>query len=130
MEMEKHRDNYGHAQVHMDTDGDRQRPWPLALPQVYVMLCGRPPFWDKHPRKLFKRIISAPLEFPDAYGWDQVSADAKALLSKMLVKDPAARITAAACLEDPWLKDATPLYAKQLPHSSLANLNAYCDGAL
>ena len=31
---------------------------------VYVMLCGRPPFWDKSQPRMFKKIQSAPLEFP------------------------------------------------------------------
>ncbi len=37
--------------------------------------------------------------------WDSVSAEAKDMVSKLLIKDPTKRLTAAEALHHPWFKN-------------------------
>ena len=62
---------------------------------LYILLCGFPPvFCDEQ------------VVFPDAY-WDDISEEAKAIIRKMLHPNPCQRITAAASLQDPWIRQQT-----------------------
>ncbi|KNC80046.1 hypothetical protein SARC_07592 [Sphaeroforma arctica JP610] len=64
---------------------------------LYHILCGALPFPDP-----FTPVDRQPLNFPDD-PWAEISDDAKDLIRKMLC--PAdERLTAAACLEHPWMK--------------------------
>ena len=69
---------------------------------TYILLCGFPPFWGESQGELFDKILGADYEFPSPE-WDKVSADAKDFISKLLVKDNKARLTATQCLAHPWL---------------------------
>jgi len=97
--------------------------WSLGV-VIYVMLCGRPPFWSRNQRKLFDLIQREPVHFRSEYGWDTVSASAKDLIQKMLCKNPKERITAAHVLRHPWLTDTDANAGASL---SLANLYLYGD---
>ena len=54
-----------------------------------------------HPRSLHSGVI----EF-ESPAWDEISSDAKNIISGLLTLDPAARLTAAAALDHPWLDRA------------------------
>ena len=69
---------------------------------IYIMLCGFPPFYDENNAKLFKMIMECDYSFPSPY-WDNVSETAKDLITKILVPDPAKRLTAEQILSHPWL---------------------------
>jgi serine/threonine protein kinase len=56
------------------------------------MLCGRFPFKGKDTKDLYKQIAKGAYQFPELL---QVSSEAKQLLLKMLVVNPAGRFTAA-----------------------------------
>lgn len=71
---------------------------------LYILLCGFPPFYDDNNKKLFKLIVHAKYSFPDPY-WTDISAEAKDLISKLLIVDPAKRLTAAEALKHPWMSD-------------------------
>eukprot|EP01052_Picozoa_sp_SAG31_P032038 SAG31_NODE_3468_length_4238_cov_112.307321_4_plen_143_part_00 len=102
--------------------------WSLGI-VVYVMLCGRPPFWSRNQQRLFKLIKNEPVKFPDRY-FSGVSSDAKDLITKMLVKDPKNRLSAEQVLSHPWLGgDDTQVEARKqtdLKHT-LTTLQTYCD---
>jgi len=69
---------------------------------IYILLSGYPPFYDDAPPKIFKKITEAKYDFNDP-AWEHVSDLAKDLINKLLVRDPDERLTAAKCLDHPWL---------------------------
>lgn len=69
---------------------------------LHILLCGFPPFYDDHKPTLFKMIVKGKFQFVTPY-WDQVTDEAKNLVSSLLVVDPAQRLTAAQTLAHPWM---------------------------
>jgi serine/threonine protein kinase len=102
--------------------------WSLGV-VLYVMLCGRPPFWSRNQRKLFDLIQHEPVHFRSDYGWDGVSAQAKDLILQMLEKDPRKRMNSDQVLAHPWLQ-RKDTYTNDLSGASRANLRAYLAGTL
>lgn len=76
--------------------------WSLGV-ILYIMLCGYPPFDGDSNKEIFKKVLKSKLEF-DAEDWDEVSREAKELISKMLEKDPSKRISVIETLNHPWFK--------------------------
>lgn len=79
--------------------------WSIGV-VVYIMLCGFPPFYSENTVTLFRQIRRGDYAFPSPY-WDNISAAAKDLVCKMLVVDPAKRLTAEQCLEHEWITKAS-----------------------
>lgn len=79
---------------------------------LYTVLCGFPPFYDEDHLVLTQKIIKAEYVFLEPW-WDEVSANAKDLISRMLVVNPEDRITIEEIYAHPWMADATALEAKQ-----------------
>lgn len=77
---------------------------------LYVMLCGRLPFDDDYIPTLFKKINGGIYTLPS-----YLSAEAKHLLSSMLVVDPVKRITIAEIRQLPWFQKNLPSYLQPLP---------------
>ena len=75
--------------------------WSLGV-IMYIILGGYPPFYEDNQAELFRKIKAGNYKFHPEF-WDNVSTDAKDLISKMLVVDPAKRITAAEALAHPWI---------------------------
>lgn len=71
---------------------------------TYILLCGYPPFHHDNQSMLFKLIKTGRYEFDSPY-WDDVSAEAKHIISKMLLLQPAERWTALQLLEHPWIAE-------------------------
>lgn len=72
-----------------DTQADM---WSLGV-IVYILLGGYPPFIEQNQRDLFKKIRKGEYEFHDEY-WNQISSDAKDLISSLLTVNPDDRATA------------------------------------
>ncbi|KAF3993984.1 hypothetical protein FT663_00004 [Candidozyma haemuli var. vulneris] len=90
---------------------------------LYTVLCGFPPFYDDNHDVLTHKIITADYVFLEPW-WDEVSEDAKDLISKMLVVDPEARITLDEIYEHPWLADAVSLEGSSyFPESTPSDSN-------
>jgi len=70
---------------------------------IYILLSGYPPFYDESPPKIFKKITEVKYDFDDP-AWDDISETAKDLIRRLLVKDPAERLSAKSTLDHPWLK--------------------------
>ena len=68
----------------------------------YVLLGGEPPFHSNNMKKLFELIKAAKYDF-DSECWDGVSDEAKDFISKLLVRNPANRLTATEALKHPFL---------------------------
>jgi calcium-dependent protein kinase len=86
----------------------------------YILLCGYPPFYGDNDSEIFDSVKSAKYDFPSPE-WDSISEKAKDFISKLLMKDPKVRLTAALALEHEWFKDVGIVDKKTLPslvHSS------------
>ena len=73
---------------------------------IYTMLCGFQPFFEFSTAALFQQIMKAEYSFLSPY-WDQVSKEAKDLISTMLVVDRSKRLTAMQCLNHIWFDHAS-----------------------
>jgi len=74
---------------------------------TYVLLCGFTPFYGDNQRQLFERILHAKFDYPSPE-WDDVSATAKDFVSKLLVVNPADRLSAEQALAHPWIVEQAP----------------------
>lgn len=74
--------------------------WSLGV-MLFVFLCGYHPFEGDDNKEIFRNVLKSPLEF-EPTDWSSISDEAKDLVSNMLTKDPAERITASQCLEHSW----------------------------
>jgi len=73
---------------------------------LYILLSGRPPFYDSNDRKRIKKNREVLYSFNKKY-WRRVSDNAKDLIAKMLEKNPAKRITARKALQHPWMTESS-----------------------
>ncbi len=69
----------------------------------YIMLSGKPPFSGETSSEVLGKVTRAPVCFPEK-NWHGISNEAKDLITKMLEKNPQARLTAKQCLEHRWFK--------------------------
>uniref|UniRef100_A0A3Q4GNN3 V-akt murine thymoma viral oncogene homolog 3b n=1 Tax=Neolamprologus brichardi TaxID=32507 RepID=A0A3Q4GNN3_NEOBR len=70
-------------EVSKDNDYGRAVDWWGLGVVTYEMMCGRLPFYNQDHEKLFELILMEEIKFPRT-----LSADAKSLLSGLLIKDP------------------------------------------
>ena len=72
---------------------------------MYAVLAGELPF-DQN--ILSQQIREADVQFHGVV-WSTISAEAKDLISKLIVKDPAKRLTVAQALKHPWIENVWAL---------------------
>lgn len=70
---------------------------------LYIMLCGYPPFDGNTEEEIFKAIQTQKYDFNDDV-WEQVSDEAKDLISKLLVPENE-RLSPKEALKHPWLEN-------------------------
>ncbi|XP_025937861.1 RAC-gamma serine/threonine-protein kinase isoform X5 [Apteryx mantelli] len=75
------------GEVLEDNDYGRAVDWWGLGVVMYEMMCGRLPFYNQDHEKLFELILMEDIKFPRT-----LSADAKSLLSGLLIKDPNKRL--------------------------------------
>ena len=73
---------------------------------LYIMLCGKPPFYSQDEDELKKKICSMHYNF-DYPEFKKVSQDAINLIKKILVS-PDKRLSAGQILAEPWIKENAP----------------------
>ena len=66
--------------------------WSLGI-ILYIFLCGYPPFEGDSNKEIFRNVLNQNLKF-DPEDWQNVSDDAKHLISRMLDKNHRTRISA------------------------------------
>ncbi|KAH6817834.1 ataurora3 [Perilla frutescens var. frutescens] len=80
--------------------------WTMGV-LCYEFLYGVPPFEAKQQSDTFRRIMKVDLSFPST---PDVSAEAKDLISRLLVKDSSKRLSLEKIMEHPWIvKNADPM---------------------
>jgi calcium/calmodulin-dependent protein kinase-4 len=70
---------------------------------TYILLCGYEPFYSDNEAEMFKKILKCEYTF-DSPWWDDISDNAKDLISKLLVLDAKKRLTASEALRHPWVR--------------------------
>jgi len=75
---------------------------------MYALLSGTLPFEGKDQKETAKLVVEKPLTYRSPK-WPKIPIAAKELVTKMLIKDPKARIGLDAVLVNPWLKQAEQL---------------------
>lgn len=75
--------------------------WSVAV-LAYVMLSGVSPFLDESPEETCINICRLDFCFPDEY-FSGVSQAARDFVSSGLQQDPRKRLSAATCLQHPWV---------------------------
>jgi len=71
---------------------------------TYILLCGFEPFYDERgDQAMFQKILKCDFEFVSPW-WDQVSLNAKDLISKLIVLDPSKRLSAKEAIAHPWVQ--------------------------
>jgi len=78
--------------------------WSLGV-LLYVILSGCSPFSADEEELLLKQVAEARYEFFENE-WKNISADAKDIITRLLVVDPKKRMTMTELLEHAWVKDA------------------------
>jgi calcium/calmodulin-dependent protein kinase I len=99
--------------------------WALGV-ILYILLCGFPPFYEENMEDLFDVIKKGEYEFHEPY-WDDVSDEAKDLITNLLVVDPEKRYTVQQAKDHPWMKavyEKSPALLNLLPHFQ-GNLRKY-----
>ncbi|KAM9832672.1 calcium/calmodulin-dependent protein kinase type IV [Neosynchiropus ocellatus] len=70
---------------------------------LYILLCGFEPFFDpRGDQYMYSRILNCDYEFVSPW-WDEVSLNAKDLVSKLIVLDPRKRLSVREALQHPWV---------------------------
>uniref|UniRef100_A0A158P881 non-specific serine/threonine protein kinase n=1 Tax=Angiostrongylus cantonensis TaxID=6313 RepID=A0A158P881_ANGCA len=99
-----------------DNDYGRSVDWWGVGVVMYEMMCGRLPFYSRDHQKLFELIMASELRFPS-----KLSAEAKQLLTGLLVKNPTQRLgggpdDALEVCQQPFFKsiDWEKLYRKEI----------------
>jgi serine/threonine protein kinase len=86
---------------------------------VYLLLGGNLPFMGRTQKELFRKIVVGKYDFPDDC-WEGVSADARDLVSRLLVTNPDERMTAQEALRHRWIMgDKNRLSMNKLMGTSL-----------
>jgi len=73
--------------------------WSIGI-IIYILLTGCFPFWSENVQTLYQKIMNGSYRWPAK---PEVSESAKDLVRRLLEKNPKKRMTAAECLEHPWI---------------------------
>lgn len=72
---------------------------------LYWLVCGKTPFESEYHSETIKNIREGELDFPKEF--NKFSQNIRALIAKMLARNPENRADAYSCLRDPWFDGAS-----------------------
>lgn len=94
--------------------------WALGC-VLYTMLCGFPPFYDESIQVLTEKVAKGEYTFLSPW-WDDISKEAKDLVSHLLTVNPDSRYTIEEFLDHPWItqshRPTAPAYDSPLMRPS------------
>ncbi|XP_077988978.1 calcium/calmodulin-dependent protein kinase type IV-like [Glandiceps talaboti] len=92
---------------------------------TYILLCGFEPFYDERgDQHMFQKILRADFEFMSPW-WDDISLNAKDLVSKLITLNPKRRLTVKQALQHPWvLGNAAKFRHMEVTQEKLKEFNA------
>lgn len=91
---------------------------------LYILLSGVPPFWAETEQGIFDAILRGNTDF-ESEPWPSISSGAKDLVKKMLEHDPKKRLTAAAVLNHPWVREDGEAPDKPLDSAVLVRMKQF-----
>jgi calcium-dependent protein kinase len=91
---------------------------------MYILLCGYPPFYGDTDPEIFASVRAGRYDF-NSEEWGTVSAEAKDLISRLLLVDPSKRLTAEQVLAHPWLSGGAPSSDIQLSRNIFTSLKRF-----
>ncbi|KAE9216324.1 hypothetical protein PF002_g17113 [Phytophthora fragariae] len=77
--------------------------WSLGV-ILFILLCGYPPFPGANHATVLDKVVKAEYQFEAPY-WDEVSDEAKDLVSELLTVDRTKRLDASGILTHPWMDE-------------------------
>lgn len=89
-------------QITGETADKRADLWALGA-LTFMLLSGSTPFPSTNPATRAASIRAGIWSFDPAPAWRSISDDAKAFVTELMQRDPAARLTPAQALQHPWL---------------------------
>uniref|UniRef100_A0A6I8N1P2 Myosin light chain kinase 2 n=1 Tax=Ornithorhynchus anatinus TaxID=9258 RepID=A0A6I8N1P2_ORNAN len=89
--------------VNYDRISEKTDMWSVGV-ITYMLLSGLSPFLGDNDTETLNNVLAANWYF-DEETFEMVSPEAKDFVSHLIVKDQSERMTAAQCLEHPWLND-------------------------
>lgn len=97
--------------------------WSIGV-VTYVLLGGYAPFDSDTEAKMFKRIKHCDYQFHPHY-WKNVSREAKDFIKRLLVTDPAQRMTAEMAANHPWVNKNAKALEKRNLNANLVTLKKF-----
>ncbi|KDO23338.1 CAMK/CAMK1 protein kinase [Saprolegnia parasitica CBS 223.65] len=97
---------------------------------LYILLCGSHPFDTFNTlsdQEIGKRIVKGQYN-TQTRAWRRISSEAKDLIQKLLVVDPAKRLSAYDALRHPWLSPHNASISAQPLHKAAAHLQRFQRG--
>jgi calcium-dependent protein kinase len=91
---------------------------------MYLMLCGYLPFKKRSPSSLVEEITHTKIDFP-VKEWGKVSNEARALVIRLLDKDPENRPSAQVVLKNVWFNKVMNNKVQKLCLNSVENLRHF-----
>ena len=91
--------------------------WSIGV-TAYLILCGETPFNGKNRQQLFRRISCDDPTFPNDK-WGHISDEAVDFVRRLLIKDPAKRLSANEALRHRWLVDIK--HHRPKPHEKVVD---------
>jgi len=73
---------------------------------LYTLLVGFPPFWHRKQLTMIRMIMEGKYSFA-SNEWKDITETAKDLISKMLVVEPASRLSVSQCLQHDFFRSAS-----------------------
>jgi len=71
---------------------------------MFILLCGYPPFNGQTDKVIFQKVLDGKFSFAEE-DWSSISENAKDLITAMLTKDPASRISGEEALKHEWFSE-------------------------
>ena len=70
---------------------------------LFIMLSGKPPFGGKSNKEIIDNVLRGTYTYSNPV-WDNISADAKDLIDKLLERQADMRLTADEAYNHPWIQ--------------------------